>query len=243
MATESLINQYSKEELEVIIKNSSSISEALRKIGYQYTQGTTYDLFKKICEQKNIDYSHFTGQRKGTIVRTEENVFCENSTAAQATLRSWYLKGKYSEYKCAICGISNWNGKELTLRLDHINGNNKDDRLENLRWVCPNCDSQLETFCKGHKRQLKKIWYCPECGNPISPGAQLCVECSAKKKQKVDRPDRETFKKMIRTMPFTHIAAEFHVSDKAISKWCIAMNLPSRKKEINSISDEQWELL
>jgi hypothetical protein len=42
---------------------------------------------------------------------------------------------------------------------------------------------------------------------------------------------------MIRTMPFTHIAKQFNVSDKAISKWCIAMNLPSRKKEINSISD------
>ena len=58
-----------------------------------------------------------------------------------------YIKGNYTPYKCSICGLEPfWNGKELTLTLDHINGINNDDRLENLRWVCPNCDRQLSTF-------------------------------------------------------------------------------------------------
>lgn len=50
------------------------------------------------------------------------------------------------EYKCAICGISEWLGNPLSLQLDHINGISNDHRLENLRLVCPNCHSQTETF-------------------------------------------------------------------------------------------------
>ena len=51
------------------------------------------------------------------------------------------------EYKCAICGIFEWNKTPLKLHLDHINGNNRDYRFENLRFLCPNCHSQTETYC------------------------------------------------------------------------------------------------
>ena len=56
------------------------------------------------------------------------------------------------EYKCSICGIENWNNKPIVLQLDHINGNNRDNRIENLRFLCPNCHSQTETFCKKNKK-------------------------------------------------------------------------------------------
>ena len=70
----------------------------------------------------------------------------KDSTADQKTLRKWYIEGDYTPYKCAICGLSPyWNGQPLTLILDHINGENHDNRLENLRWVCPNCNQQLPT--------------------------------------------------------------------------------------------------
>lgn len=241
---DSILNSYSKEQLQIIVKESTSINEALRKAGYVYTAGTNHDLFRKVCAEKGIDYSHFTGQKKDTIVRTQENVFCKDSTASQTTLRKWYLKGQYTEYKCAICGISTWNDKPLTLRLDHINGYNKDNRLENLRWVCPNCDSQLDTFCKGHQGLSKKVeekYICPNCGKEMSRGAKLCRECSRIQSRKADRPERQILKNMIRTMPFTQIAKKYDVSDRAIAKWCVAMDLPSRKKDIKAISDEEWE--
>ncbi|GAC1540232.1 MAG: hypothetical protein NVS2B17_16310 [Candidatus Velthaea sp.] len=47
---------------------------------------------------------------------------------------------------CMICGIFDWQGKPLTLQIDHINGKRLDYRLENLRMLCPNCHSQTETF-------------------------------------------------------------------------------------------------
>ena len=104
-------------------------------------------------DKYNISTAHFNKGISRGIKRTVENVFCKDSTASQKVLREWYKKGNYTEYKCSICGLEPiWNGKKLTLTLDHINGNNTDDRLENLRWVCPNCDRQLDTFGSKNRR-------------------------------------------------------------------------------------------
>lgn len=139
-----LIDSYSKEELEQIVKNSFSIKEVVGRLGYSTTSGNNSNVVKSRIQQYNIDCSHF--HYKTPIKRSEENIFIENSSASQKTLRSWYKKGKYSPYVCSICGQKPmWMGRELTLILDHINGKNHDDRLENLRWVCPNCNQQLET--------------------------------------------------------------------------------------------------
>lgn len=223
----------------MIVNDSDSISEALRKAGYIYTNGTNHALFKRICKEKEIDYSHFSGIKKGDIKRTFENVFCENSTASQNTLRNWYIKGQYSPYQCAICGINEWNHKVLTLRLDHINGYNHDNRLENLRWVCPNCDSQLDTYCKGHQglSAKKEITLCSKCGKIISPGSKMCIKCRAEENRKVERPSKQELKILIRNKPFTEIAKIYGVSDKAIVKWCITENLPHRKKDIKQYTD------
>ena len=85
--------------------------------------------------------------------------------------------------------------------------------------------------------------YCIDCGAPITASATRCRSCSAKQQQRKveNRPSREELKNMIRTEPFTKIAQKYDVSDKSITKWCIAANLPSRKKDINSYSDEEWK--
>lgn len=60
--------------------------------------------------------------------------------------KSHLIKANLIEYKCSCCGITEWNGKPLTLQLHHINGNNRDNRLENLTFLCPNCHSQTDNF-------------------------------------------------------------------------------------------------
>ena len=85
-----------------------------------------------------------------------------------------------------------------------------------------------------------QINYCQRCGKEISYHATYCSQCFHLIQQKCDRPSREELKEMIRTLPFTHIAQKYEVSDKAIVKWCIAENLPSKKSDIKKYSDKEW---
>lgn len=86
-----------------------------------------------------------------------------------------------------------------------------------------------------------KKHYCQRCGKILSTNATYCVECSHIMQQRVDRPSREELKQLIRTKPFTQIAKQYGVADNSIRKWCIKENLPSKKTEINALSDEEWE--
>ena len=141
-----LIDNFTKEELRNIVEHSMTMREVIEKLGYTTVNGSNNKTVKNRLRKYGIDFSHFTHPIDRRIVRTPENIFIENSTATQHTLRKYYLNGEYTPYICSICGQPPlWQGKELKLILDHINGDNHDDRLENLRWVCPNCDIQLYT--------------------------------------------------------------------------------------------------
>ena len=242
-----LIDLYNENELKEIVKQSKSFSEVIRKLGYSTSNGNNVKTLKQRLEKYNIDISHF-GYKKPTV-RTEENIFIQNSTASQATLRKWYIKNNYSPYVCSICGQKPvWQGKELTLILDHKNGTNNDNRLENLRWVCPNCNQQLETtgFKKMRvKNILDKKFYCIQCHQEITQKSStgLCFTCANILRRTCERPSREELKKMIRTIPFTSIAKQFNVSDNAIRKWCDTYNLPRKVSDIKRYSDKEWELI
>ena len=236
--------KYSKEEIAAIVKHSVSFKDFARKIGY--SNSPSGDTIKKLKEKLiSYDTTHFSST-KMTQKRTEENTFIQNSTASQATLRRLFLKKNYISYKCSICGLEPfWQGKELTLILDHINGINNDDRLNNLRWVCPNCNQQLETT--GAKNPQRKIfakkYYCKDCGKEVSYKSIRCKECQSiyqtipLEKMPITR---EQLKNMIRTMSFVSIGQKFKCSDNAIRKWCIKFNLPSKKSQIKKYSDEEW---
>lgn len=70
-------------------------------------------------------------------------------------LRNRLIKDGLLEYKCESCGLCEWQGKPLTLELDHIDGDNTNHRLSNLRLMCPNCHSQTETYKSKNKRNKR----------------------------------------------------------------------------------------
>ena len=75
-------------------------------------------------------------------------------TTIRGVIRNYILK--HQNFKCAICGISNqWNNKPLNFVLDHIDGNASNSSPENLRLICPNCDSQLDTFKSKNKQSTR----------------------------------------------------------------------------------------
>lgn len=148
------MNQISDSDFEDIVKESFNINEIINKAGFSCVSGASQKIILDRIKKQNLDISHFKTSKNNKW--KDKEIFVKNSLASQSVLRNHYQKGNYTEYKCSICGQKPfWNGKELTLTLDHINGDNKDDRLENLRWVCPNCDRQLDTFGSKNKKNKK----------------------------------------------------------------------------------------
>ncbi len=83
----------------------------------------------------------------------DNEIFVEGSTYPRHSLKERIRRKELIEYRCSICGIEPvWNGKPMPLILDHINGVNNDNRLENLRFVCSNCDTQLSTYKSKNRR-------------------------------------------------------------------------------------------
>ena len=238
-----LIDNYSKEELQQIDSISRSFSQFCRNLGYKSNATKTRDTIKDRINKLGIDISHFSMVSNG-VKRTEENTFIKNSDVCQSVLRKKYFQGNYTPYICSICGLKPfWIGKELTLILDHINGENHDDRLENLRWVCPNCNIQLETSNGRNQRVLSKKYYCVDCGKEISKGSTRCSACSCKSRTiSLDEMliSREHLKNLIREKSFSELGRLYNVSDNAIRKWCDKYNLPRTKKAIKEYSEEEW---
>lgn len=236
-----IIDKFTKKELEQIVSECYSYRELAKRVGY-VSIGNNAKTIRRRLDQFNISTEHFTGRGKGREARDEENIFCENSTATQSTLRKWYIKGQYTDYKCAICGLPPiWNGKELTLTLDHIDGNNKNNVLSNLRWICPNCDRQLPTFAgRNHKARATYIKektktetnnYCIDCGIEISKSATRCTECANKNRQIATRPTKEVLYQELCESNFSAVGRKYGVTDNAIRKWCASYGLPTKASE------------
>ena len=139
----------SDKEFIEIVKNSNSGSDVLRKLGLKTSGGSSRTVLKRRLKELKCDTSHF-GRKNGQSLQakyTMKEILVENSSYANiARLKERLVKENVLEYKCNICGINSWNNKELSLQLDHINGVNNDHRLENIRFLCPNCHSQTDTY-------------------------------------------------------------------------------------------------
>ena len=115
--------------------------------------------------------------------------------------------------------------------------------LDVLEYQCYDEDRAQEKFQELQEIKTRKIHYCKKCGKIISSKAEYCIDCASIAKRICERPSREELKELIRTKPFTQIANQFGVSDNAIRKWCLSMNLPTKKNDIKAYSDKKWELI
>jgi 5-methylcytosine-specific restriction endonuclease McrA len=147
--------KYTKELLVPLILKSSSVKDVvINKLGLSYSNNTRKMVLESIMENK-IDIGHFSKKLKKP--RLNNDLFITNSKICNRSIKAKIIKHKLIEYKCNYCGCDDqWLGQRMPLILDHINGINNDNRLENLRFLCSNCDSIQPTYKSKNKSQNKK---------------------------------------------------------------------------------------
>lgn len=224
---------YSKENLEKIVSESKSYADIIRALGLVMTNhgSGSYKTVRKYIKLYNIDTSHFyTHSERIKITKPQEyskrkpnnEVFIKGEALPNTTgLKTRILKNNLMPYECSVCKIVEWQNKKLSLQLDHINGDNTDHRLENLRFICPNCHSQTDTYAGKNKKDKKKTDFnCCICFSKINRKAKSCSKCLIlfRKPTKIKLSLIEIIEKL-KTKTCVALGKELNVSDVCIKKF------------------------
>ena len=156
------MRQYDSQWLQELCSDSYSYAEVLRKAGRKQGGGAQITLKKKI-EEFGIDITHFTGMQwhkspnqppqQGREKYSLDEIFIKNSLITQKVLRGYVERHHVLEYKCVNCGCDgNWQGGKIALEIDHIDGDNTNNELSNLRYLCPNCHALTDTYRGRNKK-------------------------------------------------------------------------------------------
>lgn len=152
---------YTDKEFKQVISESFSIAEVIKKLGL-VAAGGNYKTIKTLIKKLNCNTNHFTGQghlkgkthnwNKKSIL---DEILIENSLYSNTNLlKKRLIKEGFLILECHECKLKPcWNNKFLVLVLDHINGKNNDNRINNLRLLCPNCHSQTITYAGRNKKK------------------------------------------------------------------------------------------
>ena len=190
-------------------------------MGLLYKSGGSYKTLHQRIKEDNLNVDHIEkakSQFRGFSKEIPIKEILVKDSSFSGDLKNRVVKTGLLEDRCSKCGIGNiWCGEPISLQLDHINGDHCDNRIENLRILCPNCHSQTKTFGRRNKpKQYRESDFC-KCGAKKCRKSKTCNECRIVA-EKIDWPARAKLESMLWQVPTSIIAKELGVSDKAVEK-------------------------
>lgn len=225
----SVVWKYTREEMQQLINDSHSLVDLCKKIGINSRNGSVKSLYARILKE-NLDLSILKENKKKNGSNNSKKItiesFSENSEIARSSIKRFILSNNLIPYRCRDCDNNGYhNEKILSLQLEHINGVNNDNRLENLCFLCPNCHSQTETYA-GKCKKIRQSYIF----------SIKKIEKNLDKKPKYEQPkkfqiDRDELERLIKSdLSMVKIGKMFGVSDNAIRKRCKTLNIDIKNR-------------
>ena len=214
-----------REDLQNIIDASSSIVEVLQKLGFDGYNGNHRTLTRRLKDDHfnlEIMKSNYKINLKRNKINDQQllaDLFTKDSKKSRSCVKKYIIRSNLIPYKCRDCGnAGTHNERPLSLQLEHVNGLNNDNRLENLCFLCPNCHAQTKTFSgKNAKKQNKKA---------LETDLEKQIRIAKMRKFEASAEELQT---LIAQYSMRELGEMFGVSDNAIRKRCYRLKVDVTK--------------
>ena len=236
---------HTEAEVRAAVEGARSYTEALRRMGLR-AAGGNFGTLRRLVADYGISTDHMdpSWSTRGTSPPRERKplteVMVEGSTYKRSDLKRRLYEEGIKTRHCELCGQSEtWQGRQMSLILDHVNGVHDDNRLKNLRIVCANCNATLDTHCGRQNRSAPRE--CLHCGSVFKPGYSSQQYCSRRcgshspgrtgpkpEARKVERPSYEQLRRELAESNYSAVARRYGVSDNAVRKWMRAYEYQRR---------------
>jgi hypothetical protein len=239
---------FSEHEARRAVAGALCWADALRALGYRPV-GHNFRTLQRWVRRWSISTAHFdanAARRRANCrhrVPLAEVLVADSSYMSRGNLKRRLFEAGLKERRCELCGQSQiWRGRPMALILDHINGVPTDNRIQNLRIVCPNCAATFDTHCG---RNLPRRRECVGCGRTFAPRTIQQRYCSFScftgartrnagkptrsstfgvpqpSRRKVERPPYEQLVRELEGTSYLAVGRKYGVSDNAVRKWIL----------------------